>query len=253
MPNHNDEFSGGEFRRPKILIYPPGHISIILLLFVFPFILILLTLMLEVFVFTLSLLGLSPIVITFLLMLTLIGSFINIVVGEMETYVPVFDIDFKSFMGIPIPIPRVVYSPRKTLIAVNIGGALVPTGISLYLLARYYRVIPIAIISILLMSLICYFLAKPIPGAGIAMPVFVPPLVACMLSLMLIHPLRPIPVLVNTYVTGTLGTLIGADLLHLNDIRRIGAKVVSIGGAGVFDGIFLSGILAIVLAILLII
>ena len=242
-----------EVRRPKVLIYPPGHTSTILLLFILPFILMLLTFVSGVFAFTLSLLGFSPITIVLLLILTIVGSFINIVVAEIKTYVPVFDIDFGNFLGAPIPIPKVVYSPGKTLIAVNIGGALIPASISLYLLAKYHNIVPITLVSILLMSIICYFLAKPIPGVGIAMPAFVPPLVACILSLMLIHPLRPMSVLANTYVTGTLGTLIGADLLHLKDIRRIGAKVVSIGGAGVFDGIFLSGILAVVLAVLLII
>jgi len=45
-----------------------------------------------------------------------------------------------------------------------------------------------------------------------------------------------------------LGPLIGADLLHLDDIEAIGAGVASIGGAGTFDGIVLSGLAATVLA-----
>jgi uncharacterized membrane protein len=64
------------------------------------------------------------------------------------------------------------------------------------------------------------------------------------------------------YIAGTLGTLIGADLLNLRAILRgsllpateaeeTPAKVIdSIGGAGVFDGIFLTGILAPFLATL---
>jgi len=50
------------------------------------------------------------------------------------------------------------------------------------------------------------------------------------------------------YVTGSLGTLIGADLLNLDKIQGLGAPVASIGGAGTFDGIFLTGILAVLLA-----
>ncbi|MGH8630223.1 MAG: DUF1614 domain-containing protein [Burkholderiales bacterium] len=42
--------------------------------------------------------------------------------------------------------------------------------------------------------------------------------------------------------------LIGADLLRLKDIRRLGAPIASIGGAGSFDGIFVTGILAVLLA-----
>jgi uncharacterized membrane protein len=50
------------------------------------------------------------------------------------------------------------------------------------------------------------------------------------------------------YICGTMGVLLGADLLRLNDIRKIGTPVASIGGAGTFDGIFLTGIVAVLLA-----
>ena len=50
------------------------------------------------------------------------------------------------------------------------------------------------------------------------------------------------------YVGGSLGTLIGADLLNLGVVRGLGAPVASIGGAGTFDGIFLTGVLAVLLA-----
>jgi uncharacterized membrane protein len=50
------------------------------------------------------------------------------------------------------------------------------------------------------------------------------------------------------YVGGSLGTLIGADLLNLDAVQELGAPVASIGGAGTFDGIFLTGIMAVLLA-----
>ena len=52
------------------------------------------------------------------------------------------------------------------------------------------------------------------------------------------------------YIAGSLGTLIGADLSNLGRVRGLGAPVASIGGAGTFDGIFLTGILAVLLACL---
>jgi uncharacterized membrane protein len=45
-----------------------------------------------------------------------------------------------------------------------------------------------------------------------------------------------------------LGTLIGADLMNLGSIQGLHAPVLSIGGAGTFDGVFLTGILAVLLA-----
>ena len=50
------------------------------------------------------------------------------------------------------------------------------------------------------------------------------------------------------FVAGVLGPLIGADLLHLRDIEKITTGIASIGGAGTFDGIVLSGIVAAYLA-----
>jgi uncharacterized membrane protein len=50
------------------------------------------------------------------------------------------------------------------------------------------------------------------------------------------------------FVAGVAGPLIGADLMHLKDITKVSAGMLSIGGAGTFDGIVLSGVLAAVLA-----
>ena len=53
------------------------------------------------------------------------------------------------------------------------------------------------------------------------------------------------------YIGGSLGVLIGADLLNLGQLRSLGASVASIGGAGTFDGIFLTGVIAVLLASLI--
>jgi uncharacterized membrane protein len=74
--------------------------------------------------------------------------------------------------------------------------------------------------------------------------VFIPPLataiVAIALSRRYAAPLA--------YVSGSLGTLIGADLMNLGELRTLGAPVASIGGAGTFDGIFVTGLTAVLLA-----
>ena len=79
---------------------------------------------------------------------------------------------------------------------------------------------------------------------GIITPAFIPPIAAATAALIL-SPAQPRTI---AYVAGVLGTLIGADLLNLRAIPKLGAPVASIGGAGTFDGIFLSGILAVLLA-----
>ena len=82
------------------------------------------------------------------------------------------------------------------------------------------------------------------PGVGIAVPMFVPPIVTAVVAVLLARQHAA----ALAYVSGSLGTLIGADLLNLGAVPGLGAPVASIGGAGTFDGIFLTGILAVLLA-----
>jgi uncharacterized membrane protein len=91
---------------------------------------------------------------------------------------------------------------------------------------------------------VTYVLARPVAGVGIVVPTIVPPLAAAAAALLLSRDAAP----AIAYVAGTIGTLVGADLLHLRGALALGAPVLSIGGAGTFDGIFLTGILAALLA-----
>jgi uncharacterized membrane protein len=50
------------------------------------------------------------------------------------------------------------------------------------------------------------------------------------------------------FTAGVIGPLVGADLLHLDHMSRDTPGVASIGGAGTFDGIVLSGLVATLLA-----
>ncbi|HWO86880.1 MAG TPA: DUF1614 domain-containing protein, partial [Stellaceae bacterium] len=101
-----------------------------------------------------------------------------------------------------------------------------------------------AVIATIAVAAVCHWLARPVPGLGIALPVFVPPLSAAAIALLLSRSdAAPL-----AYISGSLGTLIGADLLNLDKVQGLGAPIASIGGAGTFDGIFLTGILAVLIA-----
>jgi len=114
---------------------------------------------------------------------------------------------------------------------------------SLYLLfAR--NLWPNGAIAIAAVALILHWLATPVPGVGIAVPVFLPAIATAVVALVLSRD-NAAPL---AYIGGSLGTLIGADLTNLDKVRGLGAPVASIGGAGTFDGIFLTGILAVLLA-----
>jgi len=131
----------------------------------------------------------------------------------------------------------------RTLIAINVGGGLIPVLFSLYLIGRGGLPLPLLGSAIGIVALVSHLVSRPLPGIGIGMPIFVAPIAAALTALLL-GPEHSAPL---AYVSGTLGVLIGADLLRLKDIRRMGTPVASIGGAGTFDGIFMTGIVAVLL------
>jgi uncharacterized membrane protein len=185
-------------------------------------------------------LGLSATVIFPLLLLSLLGSAINIPVTQLSSG-PTVSGQVVDFFGMRYVIP-VRGQRERTVVAVNVGGAVVPTLISLYLLfttGLFGR----GLLAIAIVSAIVHRLARPVPGVGIAIPLFVPPLIAAATGLLLAPDHAP----ALAYIAGTLGCLIGADLLNLHRLGGLGAPVASIGGAGTFDGIFFTGIMAVLL------
>jgi uncharacterized membrane protein len=175
------------------------------------------------------------------LLATLLGSYLNIPVAELPPEEVVSN-QVVSFFGIEHVIPRVQEWPR-TIIAVNVGGALVPTLLSLYLLVKRRLYWP-GLLAVALVAVVVHSMSYPVRGVGISVPVFIPPLVAAATAMLLARRAAPSV----AYIAGSLGTLIGADLMNLGRIQGLGAPVASIGGAGTFDGVFLTGIVAVLLA-----
>ena len=179
-----------------------------------------------------------------LLLLSLLGSYINIPVYQLPPE-HVASGSEVVFFGMRYVIPVVREWPG-TIIAVNLGGAVIPAFLSLYLLVKN-RLYVRGLIGVVAVTLIVHSLAYPVKGLGIAEPIFIPPAAATIVAIILSTESAP----ALAYISGSLGTLIGADILNLGAIRGLGAPVASIGGAGTFDGIFLTGILAVLLASLL--
>jgi uncharacterized membrane protein len=119
---------------------------------------------------------------------------------------------------------------------------LIPTLLAVY---EFNRSNPLMILGVsAIVTIVSYYSAQIVPGIGIQMNALVAPLTAAMMSLLLTNGDGAAPI---AFAGGVLGTLIGADLLHLREIERMTPGVLSIGGAGVFDGIALCGLFALLL------
>src|SRR5882762_8927800 len=231
----------------------PGLFSILVLLFLGLLVLI----QLRILRYAYMRLGVGPGVALVLLFGSLIGSYFNIPITVLSgppvrsgqvveffgmRYIEGHDItQVVEFFGMRYIVPFVTSS--GTVLAVNVGGAVIPTLMSAYLMIRYQFWLK-ATIATAAIAVVMHSLATPVPGIGIAVPVFAPVVTTAILAFILSREYAP-PL---AYIGGSMGTLIGADLLNLDKITGLGAPVASIGGAGTFDGIFLTGILAVLLA-----
>ena len=176
-----------------------------------------------------------------ILLCSLFGSTINVPVAELpgqELVEPRFVYDR---WGVAY---QVVSQLPGTELAVNLGGAIIPTVLSIYLVVKN-QIYGEALLGIAIASAVVHALAEPVPQMGISVPVFLPPIISAVVAMLLSRDYAA-PL---AYVTGCMGTLVGADLLNLGTLTSLGAPVASIGGAGTFDGVFLTGILAVLLAI----
>lgn len=185
-------------------------------------------------------LGLSAESAYLLLLTLLVGSSINVPLFSVKAELP-------PSGTLPPPLRGLFRMPPpftgRTVVAVNVGGCITPLAFCIYLLV-HNPMSPIDVIgATAIVAAVSHALSRPIPGVGIATPIFVPPLTAALMAL-LINPEMKAPL---AYISGTVGVLVGADLMRLKDIRRLGAPLASIGGAGTFDGIFITGIIAVLL------
>lgn len=187
--------------------------------------------------------GFSSQLTVLILVATFVGSYLNIPLFKIKTIFPIIKDEYFSFFGLIFRVPQIEYEDFSTVIALNVGGALIPTLVSIYLLWSLPSTIPYALTGTLIVALVTHIVARPVMGLGIVTPAFVPPLTSALMAYFLPS---SAPAII-AYTSGVFGTLIGADILNLRKIPKIGARIASIGGAGTFDGIFLSGIISVLL------
>jgi uncharacterized membrane protein len=181
--------------------------------------------------------GIAPQYVFAILVASLVGSYINFPIALLSDHARRSDASPDAFR------PPGMQPVHGTILAVNLGGAVIPILLSAYLVV-HNRVYAPALLATAVVSVIVHRMARPVPKVGISVPILVPPIAAAATALLLAPSSAP----AVAYVAGTLGSLIGADLTNLHRLRGLGAPLASIGGAGTFDGIFLTGILAVLLA-----
>ena len=219
-----------------MIFLPISILILFLLILLLPF--FFLIVQIEIIRIALSKIGLSPQMALLIFFLSLAGSLVNIPIYTREaTIIPPQKI-FPFFSLNPFGVPA---DPTKQIIAINLGGCIIPLLLCAYLITRA-PMLP-TVFATVITVIICFKISRVVPGTGIVIPSLLPPLIAVALAF-LFSPGNKIPV---AYISGVLGVLIGADILNLPNLGSY-PGVMSIGGAGVYDGIFLVGIISALLA-----
>ena len=190
-------------------------------------------------------LGFSWISALAVVLLMVFGSFVNIPVYRIRR--DVIRVSRNDSPGQDTCIPRSSCNIWDTFISCNLGGAIIPAGISVYLLYQAILITGISLVftvcaGIIIVATITFVTTRMVPGVGIHVPLLIPGLTALLVGLILSGGVG-LTAAVTTFVSGTIGTLSGGNIANLFRVKMLEIPEVSIGGAGTFGAIFICCIL----------
>ena len=172
----------------------------------------------ELMLASLSKLHLSPSTALTLVIAIFVGGLVNIPVKSVVNDRDVVSRPLAVY-GLADLWPQLQRVRRETIIAVNVGGCLIPVGLVVYEIIQLATFNPPSLFAVavgcVVNSLVCYFIARPVTGIGIVMPGVISPIIAASVALLL-APDVAAPV---AFAIGVIGPLVGADLMHLKDIE----------------------------------
>jgi uncharacterized membrane protein len=235
-----------------IRLYSAGPLSVIALLILIGVVILIVPLLfLGIAGAAFTRLGFQWIAAVAFILLMILGSFINIPLWKIRhdtiRLAPYGGVAFDNLSA-----PPADSGVWETVVSLNLGGAVIPLALSCYLLYRTYPVVgpalPVLVgTAILVVAVVSYFTTRPIKGYGLRSPFFMPGL-AGLLAGLLLSGGAGLSAGVITFVSGTAGTLLGANVAHFRDFRNIEVSAISIGGSGTFAAVFISCILATLIA-----
>ena len=135
-------------------------------------------------------------------------------------------------------------------VGINTGGALIPILLSTYLIVNKRLPVKKLVIALVIVSFVTFLVTTPVPEKGIVayFPYWLLPAFVSGVSSIFLLWKNQIKAAPFAYVIGTLGVLIGADFFHLPLLLSYNSNTITtavIGGANVFDMVFITGILAV--------
>ncbi len=161
----------------------------------------------------------------------LLASLVNIPLASIKTW--------KTVLNNPVRNTFDLSTERRLPISINLGGAVAPIALSVYLIYQHQLALPGIAVSIFAVGVVAYFSSRVNTDYGILISAHAA-LLAGATALFLGGENRA----AWAYSVAVIGTLIGGDLLKLKQLGNVKFRNGAIGGAGVLDALFTFGILA---------
>jgi uncharacterized membrane protein len=201
---------------------------------------------------------LLPILVLYFVYLLITKAFNDMGFSSLEAIIIVFAsfllgagiID--EYLGINVSnIPLFQYQ-TNWMVGINIGGAVIPIVLSVYLCVKNRLRPTIVLLGISAVTIVTFFVTSADPEKGIvsSFPYWLFPILVASITSIILSWREKKKAAPLAYSIGTLGVLLGADGLHLMSLLQYESPTMRyavIGGANVFDMVFITGILAVFL------
>jgi uncharacterized membrane protein len=226
----------------RVRFFSAGPISILLIILLAGLAMILIPLLvLGIIGAAFTRLGFSWISAFALVIFMVFGSFVNIPIYRIRRdTVQVCQNEISDF---DICVPCASTSVWDTLVSINLGGAVIPICVSLYMMYGAIMLIGTnlvftVMIAIALVGIISFLSTRLVTCSGIQVPLLIPGLTALLAGLVLTGG-TGLTAAVTAFVSGTIGVLLGGNIANFYRIKNLDLTAVSFGGAGTFGSIFI--------------
>jgi uncharacterized membrane protein len=195
-------------------------------------------------------LGFSWISALAIVLLMLVGSFVNIPVYKIRRdmvrmHPPESSVNGEYLQSSPSPV-------WDTILFVNLGGSVIPVAVSLFIMYQAILITGTSLLfsvcaGIILVAAITYVSTRSVPGSGIQVSLLIPGLAALLFALLL-YGGTGLAAAATAFASGIFGTLLGGNIARLFRIKDLDVPSLSIGGAGTFGAVFICCILPALIA-----
>jgi uncharacterized membrane protein len=225
-----------------VRFYSAGPLSMFVIIFLIALVIILIPLLiLGIIGVAFTRLGFSLISALAVVLLMLFGSFINIPVYHIRRDMIRVSQNEASVFGVSVPCTS--GQVWDTMISLNLGGAIIPVSVSLYMVFRAILITGTSLIftvcaGITMVAIITFVSTRLVTCAGIQVPLLIPGLTALLAGLLLAGG-TGLTAAVTAFVSGTTGILLGGNIANMYRIKDLAVPEVSFGGAGTFGSVFI--------------